>query len=361
MSFIVPISALVLYLCLYLLPLNLVRFRWGFEEGLAPMPPEVQEKAKAADRVVLCVTHVILLVIVVLLMHGSPISAYEVGLTADNWKAALGMGILLSLFPVGLSELLLRNTPPEKVRKESESRGPGAAWYGLDTLGSFTHEFWRAFCIVSLTRLGLSAWVAIVIVAVVYGTLHLQTSVARALGSAVFGGAAGFLFVNTGSLLAPLTMSLIVAGSNLYQVRQACASIERIGTNQGLHRPESRYSRPCPVCGAIIRLSEVHRAVDMLACPNCGECLTTEKKYLWAIGALSLVAAACLTRHLVYREPAYILVTEGLAFVLFLVGAFLLGLLVPPKYKRVRGKTFDKALSLFGTDKSDADKNSARK
>ena len=53
MSFIIPISALLLYPFLYLLPLNLVRFRWGFEEGLAPMPPEVQEKAEAADRVVL--------------------------------------------------------------------------------------------------------------------------------------------------------------------------------------------------------------------------------------------------------------------------------------------------------------------
>src|SRR5229473_7081638 len=139
MSFSIPISALLLYPVLYLLPLNLVRFRWGFEEGLAPMPPEVQEKAEAADRVVLCVTHVILLVVVVLLMHGSPISGYDVGLTADNWKPALGMGILLSLFPLGLSELLLRNLPPEKVRTELEWRGPVATWCGLTALGSFSH------------------------------------------------------------------------------------------------------------------------------------------------------------------------------------------------------------------------------
>ena len=84
MSLSIPISALVLYPFLYLLPFNVVRFRWGFETGLAPMPPEVQERAEAADRVVLCVTHVILLVVVVLLMRSSPISAYEVGLTADN-------------------------------------------------------------------------------------------------------------------------------------------------------------------------------------------------------------------------------------------------------------------------------------
>jgi predicted RNA-binding Zn-ribbon protein involved in translation (DUF1610 family) len=361
MSFGIPISALLLYPILCLLPLNLVRFRWGFEAGLAPMPPEVQEKAEAADRLVLCVIHVILFAIVVLLMQGSPISEHEVGLTADYWKPALGMGILFSLFPLGLGELLLRNMPPEKFREEPESRGPLAAWCGLNTLGSFTHEFWRAFCIVTLIRLGLSAWVAVLIVAVVYGSIQLQTGVARALGAATFGGAAGFLFINTGSLLSPLTMSLIVAGANLYQVRQASSSIERIGTNQGIRYPESRYSRPCPVCGAIIRFSEVRWAVDILACPNCGESLTTEKKDLWVIGALSIVAAAYATRHLIYRNLLYIFVTEGLALILFFLGAFLIGLFVPPRYKRAGGKTFDKSLSLFRTDKSDADKKSARK
>src|SRR4029077_3549044 len=152
------------------------------------------------------------------------------------------------------------------------------------------------------------------------------------------------------------TMSLVVGAAKLYRLRHASSSIERIGTKQGVRLPESRYSRPCPVCGAIIGLSEGHRAVDMLACPNCGECLTTEKKYLWIVAALSLAAAGYATRHLVYREPVYFLVTEGLAFALFLVGAFLLGLFVPPKYKRVGGKAFDKALSLFGTNKSDPDK-----
>jgi predicted RNA-binding Zn-ribbon protein involved in translation (DUF1610 family) len=361
MSFSVAISVLLFYPFLYLLPLNLVRFRWGFEQGLAPIPPEVQLKAEGIDRMVLWVTSLILLMVVALLLHGSLISAYETGLTTDNWKSALGMGILFSIFPVGLGELLLRNRPNAEIRKDLESRGPLATWCGLAALGSFSHEFWRAFSIVALIRLGLPAWVAVLIAAVVYGTLHLQTSVAKALGSAAFGGAAGFLFVNTGSLLAPLTMGLIMAGANLYQVRQASSFIDRTGTNQGIHHSESRYSRPCPVCGAIIRLSEGHRAVDMLACPTCGEALTTDKKYLWGIAVVSLVTAAYVTRHLVYREPTYIFLTEGLALVLFLLGAFLLGMLVPPKYKLVGGGTFDKTMSLFGTDKSDTDKKPALK
>jgi hypothetical protein len=66
-------------------------------------------------------------------------------------------------------------------------------------------------------RLGLSPWLAVPIVAVAYGALHIQTSVAKTLGSVAFGGAAGFLFVDTGSLLSPLTLGLIVAGANLFK------------------------------------------------------------------------------------------------------------------------------------------------
>lgn len=357
----IVILALLIYPLLYVLPLNVVRFQWGFKKGLAPMAPELEERAEAADRVVLFLTDLILLVVVALLMHGSLISPYEIGLTTDNWKSAVGIGVMFSLLPLGLRGLLLSNAPPEAARKEFESHGPVAIWCGLIPFGSFSNEFWRAFCIVALTRLDISGWLAVVIAAVFFAAPSLQTNIATALGSAIFGGAAGFLFVKTGSLLAPLTMSLVLGAAKLYQVRHASSSIERIGTNRGLHRPESRYARPCPVCGAIIRLSEGSRAADMLACPNCGECLTTEKKDLWIVAALSLVVAVYATRHLVYQEPVYFLLTEGLALVLFFVGVFLLGLFVPPKYKRVGGKAFDKALSLFGTDKSDADKKSVRK
>jgi predicted RNA-binding Zn-ribbon protein involved in translation (DUF1610 family) len=353
MSFSIPISALVLYPFLYLLPLNLVRFRWGFEEGLAPMPPEVQEKAEAADRVVLCVTHVILLVTIVLLMRGSPISQYDVGLTANNWKSALGMGILFSLFPLGLSELLLRNMPTEKVRKETESHEPVAAWYGLNTLGSFTQEFWRAFCIVSLIRAGLSTWVAVLIVAAVYGTLHLQTSVARALGSAAFGGAAGFLFVNTGSLLAPLTMSLLVAGANLYQVRQASTLSGQTSGNQRVQGPLSRSSSPCPACGAGIPRSDFHRRGDSFPCPTCGEWLTYDLKYVWAMCAVCFVAAPYATWRMGYRDAAFIFIAYGGAILLSFANIFLQALLVPARYKRARGAFVNK-LTMFATDKTDS-------
>src|SRR4029077_19931786 len=188
------ILGLVLYPLLHVLRINPIRFQWGFKNGLAPMPPELEERAEAGDRVVLFVTDLILLLVVVLLMHSSLISAYEVGLTADNWKSAFGMGAMLSLLPLGLRELLLSNVPPEAPREEFESRGPVAIWCGLIAFGSFSHEFWRAFCIMALIRLGISAWLAVVIAALLFGCVSLQTNIARALGSAAFGGAGGFFF-----------------------------------------------------------------------------------------------------------------------------------------------------------------------
>jgi hypothetical protein len=61
-------------------------------------------------------------------------------------------------------------------------------------------------------RLGLSPWLAVPIVAVAYGALHIQTNVAKTLGSVAFGGAAGFLFIDTGSLFSTLKLGLLVRG-----------------------------------------------------------------------------------------------------------------------------------------------------
>src|SRR5260370_35310719 len=115
----IVILALLLYPLLYVLALNPVRFQWGFKKGLAPMPRELEERAEAADRVVLFVADLILLVVVVLLLHGSLISAYEVGLTADNWKSAIGMVAMLSLFLLSLREFRLSTVPPHMGPKES--------------------------------------------------------------------------------------------------------------------------------------------------------------------------------------------------------------------------------------------------
>jgi len=317
------------------------------------MPPEVQEQAEALDRLALLIARLMLLVTVVVLMRSSRISAYDLGFRAEDWEFPLAIGLGASLIPVGLNAILLRRGHTKTAQNDLESRGPVATWCGLIALGSFSSELWRAFCIIALLRLEVAVWLAILIVAIFFAAIWLQTSVARALGAAFFSGVAGTVFVYTGSPLAPLAMALIAGAIHFYRVRYASRSSGQI-------RVPSRYSTSCPVCGAAFYASEAPRSADMLACPTCGECLTTEKKNLWIVAAISVAAAFFITRHLVYRDFGYLLATEALAFVLMLIGAVLLGLLVPPKYKRAAGESFDDGLSLLGRDEHDSGKKSAQ-
>jgi len=88
------IFILAFYPFLFNLPLNLVRFQWGFKRGLEPMPPDVQKRAEAADRAVLFGMYLILLAAVVSLLNRSQVSTYTVGLTTANWKSAVALGAL---------------------------------------------------------------------------------------------------------------------------------------------------------------------------------------------------------------------------------------------------------------------------
>jgi hypothetical protein len=119
MSALAAVSFLVFYPLLMNLPLNLVRFQWGFKRGLAPMSPDVQKQAEAADWTVLYVSYFILLAVVVTLLNRSQFSVYAVGLTIGNWKSAVALGALSSLLFVSLESII----PAEKLREEAESQG----------------------------------------------------------------------------------------------------------------------------------------------------------------------------------------------------------------------------------------------
>ncbi len=256
------ILVLAFYPLLFNLPLNFVRFQWGSKQGLAPMPPEVQRRAETADRAVRLVTYLILLAVVGSLLNGSLMSKSAVGLTTANWMSALALGTLVSFVPGSLGAMLSRVRATDKLEEEPESRGPLAMWCGLVVLGAVSIEIWRAFCIAALVRLGLPTWTAVLVASFAYGAALLHTSIARAVGAAVYGGVAGFLFVKTGSLLAPLAMSLATNGAHLYQARhrlsQAISIVKPLQcpecsrTIQWLGSPPGRYF-PCPGCGQKLR------------------------------------------------------------------------------------------------------------
>jgi len=187
----IVLLVLVTYPVLCLLPFNLIRFRWGFVHGSAPMPPEIEAKAEVADRTALFLIHLLLCVLVAVSMRGASISLDEVGLSLANWKRALGMGLMFSLVFVGLGELFLSKVPPADSHKEAESRGPVAVWCGIILSVSFSREIWRAFCIVALIHYGFPARLSILLTALFSAAVLLKIGIANTLGAAAAYGASG--------------------------------------------------------------------------------------------------------------------------------------------------------------------------
>jgi hypothetical protein len=60
MSPYVVILDLVLYPSLHVLRINPIRFQWGLKNGLAPVPPEFEERAQAGDRALLFIAEICL-------------------------------------------------------------------------------------------------------------------------------------------------------------------------------------------------------------------------------------------------------------------------------------------------------------
>jgi predicted RNA-binding Zn-ribbon protein involved in translation (DUF1610 family) len=334
------IFVLVFYPLLFNLPLNFVRLLWGYRQGLAPMPPHVQKRAEAVDRVMLLVVHMILLATVISLLNRSPLSLYTVGLTTANWKSAMALGVLVSYVPVGLGALLQRFLPTNKPEEEPESRDPFAVWCGLTLLGAISVELWRAFSIAALIRLELSPWLAVLVVAIAYGSSQLSTNTARAVGSATFGAVAGFLFVKTGSLLAPLAMSLIVSGAELYRVRQMATRVLRTfvaleysgGPQIGQKLGNARRNVICPSCNASFNPGKVKRTGRSFVCPECGEVLEYETAtFAYALFIFCLYGVPALLYYVGYRSLRLIPLSIATALVIFFLGVTIHSLIFPPK------------------------------
>jgi predicted RNA-binding Zn-ribbon protein involved in translation (DUF1610 family) len=334
------IFLLVFYPLLFNLPLNFVRFQWGFKQGPAPMPPDVQERAEAADRAVLLVMNLILLVVVVSLLNRSPLSRYAVGLTTANWKSATALGVLVSYVPVSLGALLQRFLATDKPEEEPKSRGPIAIWCGLTALAAFSVELWRALSIAALIRLELSPWLAVLVPAIAYGSSQLSTNAARAVGSATFGAAAGFLFVKTGSLLAPLAMSLIVSGAELYRVRHMATRVLRTfvaleysgGPQIRQKLGNARRNVICPSCNASFNPGKVKRTGRSFVCPECGEVLEYETAtFAYALFLFCLYGVPALLYCVGYRSLRLIPLSIATALVIFFLGVTIHSLIFPPK------------------------------
>jgi hypothetical protein len=340
------VLALVVYPLLSSLPLNLVEIQWNFRHGLDPMPAEVRERAEAADRIRRVVIYVVLLALVVFLLRGSSISTYAVGLTIDNWKSAIELGALVGLIPLSVGSIWHRLVPPHKRQEEPESRGSLASWCGLTLLGSLSVELWRVYCITGLMRLDVSAWLAVLVVAIAYGASWLVTSTGGAVGAAMYGGVAGLLFVKTGSLLSPLTMGLIAGIAELYRVgglpSQIVAGLVAFEHPVGGQTEDStrrqRGEITCPICSVSFSPQETKKTWRTFACPNCEQMLTYETRdFDYLLFAFSVYGTPIALYFYGFRGLTLAAASVASAIVLLFLGTFIYNMFSRPTATQPRG------------------------
>jgi hypothetical protein len=113
--------------------------------------------------------------------------------------------------------------------------------------------------------------------------------------------------------------------------------------------------KTCPTCRITINPVEVPFG-DSFPCPACGQWLKYEQRFSPAIWMISIFAAIVVTLHFGYRDGTFILIATGASWIFGLLGIFIVGLLLPPPLIRVKGKPFDKTVSLHLTDGSEGDK-----
>lgn len=315
MSFHTAILALLLYPLLQVLSFNWVRFRWGLQRGLAPPSPEVEDRARAVDRVLATASQVVLLIAVAYFLRSSSLSLADVGLSLVNWRRALAYGALLSIAPLVVAALV-RTASSENVTRPE----PAALRFGRLVLGSVSTELWRAFCIVALIHLEVAPVFAVIIAAAVGAIMQLYKTAVFA-GAFCAGLIAGFLFVSTHSLIAPLAMILIGA----------------LGRSWLDHRTRSmaaaKLSQKCPLCSAAIEERLVPRRPHY-TCPSCGAQLKLSLPQ-WEIQTLNF-AILPLTGLALYKlhvgiALGLILILPAHLLVMFVVFV-LLPLLAPQLY-----------------------------
>jgi hypothetical protein len=287
MSVETAILALLLFPLLQILSFNWIRFGWGFR-CVGPLAPDVEARAKAVDRRLAIVAQVVLIILVVYFLRLSSVTSADLGLTRNTWKSALGYGALTSLFPIACGALVRRFSPVDQPSDE-----PSMLRLGRLLLGSFSVEFWRAFCIVTLIRLDIAAWAAVAITAAAAVVSGLHRKIAFTIGALAWGLLAGLLFVETHSLLTPLAMALFTAAGRELFAHGA--------------RSRGRTDLPplkCPQCSQPIQRNSMSTREGSV-CQACGVRLQLSLKW-WEYQTISF---ACIPL------TALILYKAGLGFV----------------------------------------------
>ena len=220
-----PYVALATFPLVVFLAVNPTRFSWGFHHGFDPMPEEVRDRAESTDRYVFFIRDGSAVALLVALMSWQSLPAARVGIQLANWKRNTAISLTTGLLLVAIQSVVIRFFPdsPFKFGTDWLRRRSLAFGVSADLLGSFTEEFWIAFCLVAFRTTDHSAALAVAVTAAVFGALHYQYRLGGALSIATLGVVSATLFLRTGSLLTSFLFHFVGNLGSLYWVRRGKA------------------------------------------------------------------------------------------------------------------------------------------
>jgi len=187
------------------------------------MPPDLLAIAERAGRYTLFAIEALVLGLVLFLLRWQGIGAEQIGLPLQRWGQDLLLGCGAGLVWIGLVAASFYGVARAwGVPKTSYyQEGSVTFWILIALFGAFVEEFWRAFCLLALARIGHSTVFSVMLTSVAFAAAHMPKRAGGAVASGIFGLVAASLYLWRGNLVTPCSAHLIANLGMIYWARNA--------------------------------------------------------------------------------------------------------------------------------------------
>jgi membrane protease YdiL (CAAX protease family) len=307
----------------------------GTRWPLPPPTPEEMEGIWRNHRYLLPIKSAILCTFIYSLMRRYSLPAGVLGLNLRAWPLWLGLGVGMGVARFAVTHYQARKGVSEAPYEGSDYLTRGSVWHWVlnNIVTCFAEEFWRAFGLISLLRLGHGAVFAVAVTSVAFALGHCRGAkwsgfeVGTLFAHATFGVLFAIVFLWSGSLVAPYTAHLFTNLVVLYRVRTAKRAEEGEGEaadgfalsqepashgspaadlggstsrlDEGAEGKRARFlgmplTVPCPACKQEIARIEMKNK-EFFPCPCCGTSLETDKSLGTRVALASVLLAGAVS------------------------------------------------------------------
>jgi hypothetical protein len=197
-------------------------FKWGLDHGAEPMPEAAELRTQCNGRLLWILRYAILSAYV---LYGLRVTSIPKGTPIQS--AIVGIIVGIALVQVRL--LAIKVWPDLGFANAAHPAllGPIGVWAAIIALGGFSEELWRAFCLVSLRRVGASTEATVLGTSVVFALSELGGRPSRISSqreelvfTVLVGVCLAGLFLTFRSLTMIISANIVYNGLSFYRLRR---------------------------------------------------------------------------------------------------------------------------------------------